>query len=529
MPVGSRESEMRELDAVLTSRLFIRSPALSRLLNYLCQKYFAGEGAQIKELTIAIEYFRRSPDFQSKSDPIVRVDANRLRQRLRRYYRTEGRDHSVQISLPAGHYAPVFHHRTSKPALPDSWQPELTPDVTIPQQVDSQTPTAVPDTSPPPAGDDSPLEAARAVLVIFLLLAILVAGLFAYFGVKEGGPAVIGSSGQPGSEPDSLNYHYSTPPGEGTTIRILAGSAVHRSVDKQGKIWSSDRYYTGGIVYTPLPTALLRSEDSILCRTARVGDFRYDIPLPPGVYELRLYFAELRYGHEPEEGGESTRRFNVFANDQMILRDFDIVADVAGTGILDVKVFNDIAPGEDGFLHLVFSSLANEALLSGIEIRPGIPGKLTPVRISTGTATYLSPTQAVWEPDSFFRGGRQVARRHPVLATRDARLYQDERFGHFTYAIPVVKGRYKLTLKFAETYFGQKNFGGSAVGFRIFNVLCNGQMLLRDFDIAREAGGDGIAIDKVFSVESNPQDKLIITFQPVKNYACVNAIEVLPE
>jgi hypothetical protein len=529
MPIGSREAEVRELQTVLASRLFTRSPALSRLLNYLCQKYFMGEARQIKELTIAIEYFGRSDDFQSKRDPIVRVDANRLRARLKRYYRTEGKDSPVHISIPAGQYAPVFHYRTSRTTLTDTWQPEFEPDTAV--ETSTGAISSSPLTGPaegPAAGESKSLDSPRSILLGILLLVILAAGLFAYFSGDQSVPADSSNGSRDGELKPSPTAR--TSPGslqQGPVLRILAGGFVDQSVDRQGKIWSSDRYYTGGVAYTPLPTALLRSEDSILCRTARVGEFRYDIPLPPGVYELRLYFAEIRYGHEPEEGGESTRRFNVFANDQMILRDFDIVSDIAGMGILDVKVFNDIEPGEDGFLHLMFNSVANEALLSGLEIRPGIPGKLTPVRISTGNATYISPAQEIWEPDSFFRGGRQIGRLHPVVAARDPRLYQSERFGHFTYAIPVVKGRYRMTLKFAETYFGQKNFGGSAVGYRIFNVLCNGQTLLKDFDIAQEAGGDGMAVDKVFFVESNPQDKLLVTFQPVKNYACVNAIEVV--
>ena len=109
-------------------------------------------------------------------------------------------------------------------------------------------------------------------------------------------------------------------------------------------------------------------------------------------------------------------------------------------------------------------------------------------------------------------------------------LYQTERYGHFRYVIPVVPGKYQVTLKFAETYFGQRNFGGTAIGLRLFNVHCNGQMLLENFDIAKEAGGDNRALDKVFhGIKSDPQDKIILTFVPVKNYACVNAIEIEQE
>ena len=109
------ELEVQELEEVLASRLFSRSPKLSELLKYLCEKCFNGEADQIKEFTIAVEHFRRNTDFQSRNDPIVRVDANRLRQRLRRYYRTEGKGHALQILIPPGQYTPVFQQHLAKP------------------------------------------------------------------------------------------------------------------------------------------------------------------------------------------------------------------------------------------------------------------------------------------------------------------------------------------------------------------------------------------------------------------------------
>jgi hypothetical protein len=65
---------------------------------------------------------------------------------------------------------------------------------------------------------------------------------------------------------------------------------------------------------------------------------------------------------------------------------------------------------------------------------------------------------------------------------------------------------------------------------RVFNVYCNGRLLLKDFDITKEAGGPNRALDRTFTgVESNPQDKILLTFEPIRNYACVNAIEVVAE
>jgi len=524
-----REAEKRELDAVLKSRSFARSHSLVRLLDYICQKYFEGRVDQIKEYTIAVEHFGRPEEFHSKNDPIVRVDANRLRRRLRRYYRTEGKDHPVYISIPSGQYAPVFHHRSPGESIP----PEI-------EELDDSPDSGndVPEDNPEERGElTEPADLQKAGRLSSWLRPAAFAGVLLFAGtalslwwthsgpdssaLQTGARALSSAAAQPTSAAI-------VPTGQ--EIRILAGSSAAESVDERGKIWEADRYFSGGIPYQPLPTAQIREPDSILCRTARVGTFRYDIPLKPGIYEMRLYFAELRYGVEPEPGGEATRRFDVKANDQVLLTDFDIISDIADIGTLDVKVFKDMQPAADGFLHLSFEPRAQEALLSGIEILPGIPGKMRPVHLSTGNKPYISSEKVVWEPDFFHRGGRQVSRLHPVAGTPDSPLYQNERYGHFTYRIPVVPGRYTLTLKFAETYFGQKNFRGTADGYRVFNVHCNGVVLLKNFDIAKEAQGDCRALDKVFhGLASDAQDKLVITFVPVKNYACINAIEVTPE
>ena len=84
------ERERAELALVLASPLFNRAPALSRILTFICEKRFRGEAESIKEYSIAIEALGRSQNFDSNSDTIVRVEASRLRRRLRQYYETEG-------------------------------------------------------------------------------------------------------------------------------------------------------------------------------------------------------------------------------------------------------------------------------------------------------------------------------------------------------------------------------------------------------------------------------------------------------
>src|SRR5690348_17128936 len=109
----SWEEERAELQAVLGSAAFARSPALSHLLSYLCEKTFAGETDQIKEYSVALDVFDRSDAFDQDTDSIVRVQANRLRKRLSEYYAAEGAAHAIRLTIPVGQYVPSFQQVTA--------------------------------------------------------------------------------------------------------------------------------------------------------------------------------------------------------------------------------------------------------------------------------------------------------------------------------------------------------------------------------------------------------------------------------
>jgi len=107
-------------------------------------------------------------------------------------------------------------------------------------------------------------------------------------------------------------------------------------------------------------------------------------------------------------------------------------------------------------------------------------------------------------------------------------LYQGERYGNFAYHIPLAPGKYRLTLHFAETWFGTLESHQPAAGNRLFDVFANGVALLRGYEVAKQAGGIYRGVDEVFDdVEPNAQGVLVLEFVPLKNYAEVNAIEVV--
>jgi hypothetical protein len=114
------ELERAELEVVLASDSFAKSPNLARLLQLIVEKHLAGQEMLIKEYTLAVEALGRSSEFNPKKNSIVRVEVRRLRKKLKAYYDSEGADHAVIISIEVGHYFPSFEWRTEIPTHPAS-------------------------------------------------------------------------------------------------------------------------------------------------------------------------------------------------------------------------------------------------------------------------------------------------------------------------------------------------------------------------------------------------------------------------
>src|SRR6202042_3720068 len=104
--VVDREQAKAELEAVVASGIFGKAPSLAQLLDYVCTKYFQGRTDQVKEYNVAVEALGRPASFDPRKDSIVRVEAFRLRKRLKQYYENEGAGHLLRIVVPSGQYVP---------------------------------------------------------------------------------------------------------------------------------------------------------------------------------------------------------------------------------------------------------------------------------------------------------------------------------------------------------------------------------------------------------------------------------------
>ncbi len=119
---GSSKAEiLRELEIVLAAREFSGAGRLSSFLRYVVERSVDGDFDSLKESIIGTEVFGRPVGYDPKAEPIVRVEARRLRTRLDEYYSKEDRWYRVRISVPKGGYAAVFEQgnwREEPPAPP---------------------------------------------------------------------------------------------------------------------------------------------------------------------------------------------------------------------------------------------------------------------------------------------------------------------------------------------------------------------------------------------------------------------------
>lgn len=106
----------KALNRLTASRVMRRAEKLTELFRYLVETTLSGNAHYLKETTIGVSVFARSPDYDPKTDAIVRSQACRLRAKLKRYYATEGYRDPLMIDIPKGQYAASFSWRASKPS-----------------------------------------------------------------------------------------------------------------------------------------------------------------------------------------------------------------------------------------------------------------------------------------------------------------------------------------------------------------------------------------------------------------------------
>ena len=115
-----------ELESILRSSGFQRSPRHARFLRFVCESTLEGDAAQLNEYLIAHRVFDRGADYSPGEDSVVRRQAYSVRQKLQEYYADAGKDDAVRIDLPVGRYVPAFQFVEAQPSPasePDETEP----------------------------------------------------------------------------------------------------------------------------------------------------------------------------------------------------------------------------------------------------------------------------------------------------------------------------------------------------------------------------------------------------------------------
>src|ERR1022692_2188853 len=382
---------------VASSSTFERSPRLRAFFLHVCRCAIDHKPEAATEQQVGICVYDRPPGYNPNEDNIVRSQARLLRMKLEHHFANEGKDEAIVITIPKGRYLPVFETRSEEPVA---------------------SPAPVP-------------RRLRQVLIGLVVLFGLVITWLGYLLFQSKSHTAEASIAPARSVSRPEQSEASPPPVAsapvGGEIRIAAGHTGAPYVDASGRRWEADHYYEGGVPQPGPRHFFPPVADRGLFKTMREAisadmtvpqsqrQLRYDIPVRSGVYELKLYFADPMRQPDVDqtEDAQNYRHFQINLNGHPLMVDLDPVAD-AGFAAVDVRVFRDVYPSSDGKLHLEFlSSWGRPAFVSALEITPGTPGKLKPIRISARRSGFVDADGTHWSGDNYFISGRTILYGNP--------------------------------------------------------------------------------------------------------------------
>ncbi len=494
------EAERRELDWLLTSGVLGRSGNLARVLKYICEERFAGR-TQIKEYTIATEALGRRPDFDPNSDTIVRVTVHSLRKRLLEVYQNEGAERPLRLVVPPGHYDPCFVAAPTSPSRPPTSEQEKLAGHDSERGLTAPLPTI-------PGLLQAPTRRVQLWSMGIIALALAI-GVWSWHHHQA-------SSLRRGDSFSSTAAMSLPAPQE--TIRALMGTGRQPYVDHSGVTWTTGNFCQGGTNVIVPSQKIEGTEDAPLYLGGVHGITHCVFPVTQKLYELHFYFAET------SDLPAATRVATLSINAGPAIG-VDVVDKAGGDGIATSIVVTGVAPENDGSIHIDF--ISEVSLMNAVEILPAPSADLLPVRIVVSSKPYVDSENHIWASDRYFSGGRHGL---PPESAKQGNLglYESDRIGSFRYSIPAVPmAHYTVRLYFREPWFGKENGGFGGPGSRVFDVACNGELLMKNFDILATAGSASIV--KTFdNIQASASGRIDLSFMPVVNYPVVNAIEVLP-
>ena len=110
--VPPAESIQHQVNRILTSSEFKATDVQKSFLKFVVETALAGRSHEIKGYTVATQVFGRGEDFNQTTDPIVSIQANKLRRAIERYYLVTGQNDPIRIDIPKGTYVPIFKNNS---------------------------------------------------------------------------------------------------------------------------------------------------------------------------------------------------------------------------------------------------------------------------------------------------------------------------------------------------------------------------------------------------------------------------------
>lgn len=191
------DQEVRaSLETLLNSKAFNASSRNRRFLAYAVEETLGGRGDRIKAYNVAVSAFDRDDDFDPLVDPIVRIEAARLRRSLEHYYLTGGRNDRIRIDMPKGSYVATFGYREVVDA------PTSQPTAAADKTVEFKNPEAQQHLGLEPPGATSRRSPGRTRIILPIAAALAAVSLALYVAY------------------DVYGYRYAAAPDIGQSIRI---------------------------------------------------------------------------------------------------------------------------------------------------------------------------------------------------------------------------------------------------------------------------------------------------------------------
>lgn len=319
---------------------------------------------------------------------------------------------------------------------------------------------------------------------------------------------------------------------------VLINAGGPSVVDTDGLVWTSDLNlgFNNAGVPNQVSNEIKGTENEVLYRTSRwlpgtQGDvLQYDIPILNGVYDVYLHFAET-YRKAQRVGA---RDFDIHVQKELVYENLDIYKEAGGYTAFITKTTATVV--NDMLVIELKRGGAQNPQLNAIEIHPqgrksvpsGTGKTLDAIYINCGSnEPYTDSSNIVWAPDDFFNTGNKYHKKdQPIAQTANPELYRSHRWDSkkrpgLKYNIPASEGEYMVTLHFCET-FSRAN----TVGYRVFNVLIENELVFENVDIYAEVG---LYSAMTLTTNVNVDDgALTIELQHVSENPLISAISISP-